>query len=361
MSLPSAQVIFNLCFVVPVIYTVFLIFPFTVSRGSVIPLTYRTSFNDWGRLRHLYETAQVPLLWSNVSEIVWCPLGPNTSPQCDCFRDYYEKTYVPDTLNANLTVNALGAKHGQGAVMDCLRRRPSWRKDTCGQFCRLHISTPVILSCLYMILFFSKLVDSDNKLVSIGAVYAPDILTLLVIVLQLAFEMSGGVLSSLSVISAYAESLYVSRATVTVEQVFWSYHRYLCGAIAVWAAVTHQARDVYTVAMYGVYGFTAGLLAYMVFLIKSGRPCKTNLHTCITVWLGICAVAGTFVIVIQQHWYSNSKFKSSMVSVVSLVICLCQCLFQTPYDIAPISLHVVLSITVLTLSFWAVTFDTWGV
>jgi hypothetical protein len=360
MPLVNSQTILNACFTVPVLYIILLFIPFSGSRSSVIPLTYRTAFNEWGRLRTLYEDAPTPLSWSNISAVVWCPLGSDTSPQCGCFRDYYENTYLPDSLNASLTARALGMKHGRSALMECLRFRQSWRKQACGQFCRLHISTPVILSCLYMLLFFSKLVKSEYAVIMWAVEYAPGVLGLVTIALQLAFELSGGIVSSLSVVSAMTESIYVSRAA-TVEQVFWSYHRYLCGAIAVWAAVTHQARDVYSVAMYGMYGFTAGLLAYMVYLVKSGQPCKTNLHTCITTWLGICAVVAMFVTVLQQHWYSHSQLKSSMVSVVSLIVCLGQCLFQTPYDIAPVSLHVLLSLIVLSLSFWAVMVDTWGV
>jgi hypothetical protein len=356
----DTQSILNACFTVPVLYTLLLYIPFSGSRGSVIPLTYRTPFNEWGKLRNLYENAPAPLSWSDISAIVWCPLGNETSPQCGCFRDYYEDTYLPDAQNASITPKELGMKHGSPAVMECLRFRTSWRKQTCGQFCRLHIGTPVILSCLYMLLFFSKLVKSDYEIIKWGAQYAPGVLAFVTVILQLAFEVSGGVLSSLSVVSAFTESIYVSRSA-TLEQVFWSYHRYLCGAIAVWAAVTHQARDVYSVVMYGMYGFTAGLLAYMVYLVKSGQPCKANVHTCITTWLGICAVVGMFVTVLQQHWYSNSQLKSSMVSVVCLIVCLAQCLFQTPYDVAPVSLHVLLSLIVLSLSFWAVMADTWGV
>ena len=351
------RAVIQLCFAIPVVYTAVLMYPFINNRDTVIPLTFRTQFNKWGELRKLYETHQYPLSWPDIESVVWCPMGPETSSQCGCFKDYFETTYLPDLLDTNLTETDLREKHGQGAVMDCLRHRPSWRKETCGAFCRLHVSTPVILSCLYMLFFFSKLVMSDIAAVRIAAAYIPSILALIAIVMQLAVEKTGGIISSLSVISSFMESLYVSRS-VTMEQVFWSYHRYLCGAMAVWAAVTHQARDIYNVGMYGVFGFTAGLLAYMVFLIKSGKPCRSNFHTCITVWLGICSVAGMFMIVIQQHWYSNSSEISSVVSVVCLVICLGQCLFQTPYDIAPVSLHVFLSMIILTISFSAVMIDT---
>ena len=360
MPFVNAHSILNACFTVPVVYTILLYFPFAGSRSSVIPLTYRTPFNEWGKLRNLYEHAPAPLSWSNISAIVWCPLGYESSPQCGCFKDYYEDKYLSDAKNTSLTAQEFGMKHGRLAVMDCLRFRPSWRNETCGQFCRLHIGTPVILSCLYMLLFFSKLVKSDIEIITWSAGFAPGILAFVTIVLQLALELSGGIISSLSIISAFTESMYVSH-NATVEQVFWSYHRYLCGAMAVWAAVTHQARDVYSVAMYGMYGFTAGLLAYMVYLVKSGQPCKSNIHTCITSWLGICAVVGMFVIILQQHWYTHSQLNSSMVSVVSLIVCLGQCLFQTPYDVAPVSLHVLLSLIVLSLSFWAVMADTWGV
>jgi hypothetical protein len=324
----------------------------------VIPLSVRTSFNGWGKLRTLYETAPVPLNWTNISSVVWCPDGFGESPQCECFRTYYEDKYLPDVRNSSLTTAQLGKKHGQNAIMDCLRVRPSWRKETCGQFCRLHISTPVILMCMYMIFFFSKLVLNEETFISSASVYLPPLLALTTIITQLGMENVGGILSSISVASSYIESIYVSR-DAKLDQVFWSYHRYVCGAVAVWAAVTHQARDLYDVFMYGLFGFTAGLLAYTVFLVKAGLRGKQEIQICIVVWLGICSVAGVFVIAIQQHWYSNSRQKSSLVSVVCLVICLCQCLFQTPYDIAPVSLHILLSITILLCSVWAVMVDTW--
>lgn len=351
--------VLNVCFVIPVLFSVLLFIPFSRNRNAVIPLTVRTSFNDWGSLRTLYETAPTPLTWQDISAIVWCPWGDETSPQCRCYRDYFENTYLPDARNASFTPKQLGEKHGQGAIVDCMRFRPSWRKETCGPFCRLHVCTPVILMCLYMLFFFSKLIAHENSFLGVAAVTLPPVLVLATIISQLAMENTSGIISSLSVLSSYVESIYVSR-DVTLEQVFWSYHRYLCGAVAVWAAVTHQARDIYDVGMYGVSGFTAGLLAYMVFLIKSGRQCRRSQYTCITVWLGICAVTGMFLIIIQQHWYSRSLQKSSMASVVCLLICLCQCLFQTPYDIAPVSLHVMLSLTVLCISFWSVIVDTWG-
>lgn len=351
--------VLNACFFIPVLFTVLLFIPFLTNRNVVIPLTVRSSFNEWGSLQTLYEAAPSPLTWQNISAVVWCPWGVGTSPQCRCFWDYYEKTYLPDVLNQSFTFKQLGDKHGRGAVMSCLRFRASWRKETCGPFCRLHVCTPVMLSCLYMLFFFSKLVKDDNSFTGIAATTLPPVLALAVIIIQLALENVGGIISSLSILSSYVESIYVSR-DATLEQVFWSYHRYLCGAMAVWAAVTHQARDVYNVVMYGLSGFTAGLLAYMVFLIKSGQPCKRSPYTCIIVWLGICAVAGMFVIIIQQHWYTHSLQNSSMVSVVCLLICLCQCLFQTPYDIAPVPLHVLLSLTVLCISFWGVITDTWG-
>ena len=153
----------NACFLIPVFFTLILHFPFSINRNSVIPLTVRTSFNNWGDLRTLYETHPPPLTWQDITAIVWCPLDSGTSPQCRCFKDYYEKTYLPDTLNASITPKQLSEKHGQGAVMDCLRSRASWRKDTCGQFCRLHVSTPVLLSSLYMVFFFSKLVVQGNS------------------------------------------------------------------------------------------------------------------------------------------------------------------------------------------------------
>jgi hypothetical protein len=359
MALKYSRYVYTACFIVPVLFNIMLLVPFSRNRGTVIPLTFRTCFNEWGALRTLYETAPLPLMWQNISAIIWCPLGSDTSPQCRCFRDYFEFTYLPDAQNKSFTRQQLGEKHGRGAVMDCLRFRPSWRKETCGQFCRLHVSTPVILFCLYMLFFFAKLIERKNSFMGIAAQLLPPALALITIITQLAIENVGGILSSLSVISSYMESIYVSRDDVTLEQVFWSYHRYLCGAMAVWAAVTHQARDVYQVIMYGVSGFTAGLLAYMVFLIKSGRPCRRNQQICITVWLGICAVAGMFMIVIQQHWYAQSTQASSMASVVCLFICIFQCLFQTPYDVAPVSLHVLLSLTVLFISFWAVVSDTW--
>ena len=194
--------ILNVCFAVPVLFSVALFIPFVRSRSAVIPLTVRTSFNEWGALRTLYETAPTPLTWRNISAVVWCPSGAGTSPQCRCFRDYFENTYLPDTRNESLTPKRLGEKHGQGVVMDCLRFRFSWRKETCGPFCRLHVCTPVMLSCLYMLFFFSKLIARDNSIGGVAAQLLPTVLALAAIISQLAWENVGGILSTLSIISS---------------------------------------------------------------------------------------------------------------------------------------------------------------
>jgi len=348
----------KLCFFPPIFLVTLLFIPFFGRRFAVIPLTVRTSFNKWGEMRTLYETSPRGLTWNNVSSVVWCQAGGDTSPQCRCFKRYFDEKYLPDALNLSLSLERIGEKHGRGVVMECLRSRSSWRKETCGQFCRLHLCTPVMLSCLYMILFFSRLMGEFSWWEVVLSVYLPPVLALVFVVSQLAIENVGGILASLSILSAYTESVYVMHGA-TLEQVFWSYHRYLCGAIAVWAAVTHQARDVFNVGMYGLFGFTAGLLAYTIFLTKAGRPCKANAHIAITMWLCILAVSATFLVVIQQHWYESSSQMSSLVSVVCLLVCLCQCLFQTPYDIVPVPLHVLLSLVVLCVAFYGAVYDTW--
>ena len=148
------RAVIQLCFTVPVVYAVVLLYPFFNNRNTVIPLTFKTQFNKWGEVRNLYETHPYPLSWSDIEAVVWCPMGRDTSPQCGCFKNYHETKYLPDLLDSNLTETELREKHGRGVVVDCLRHRPSWRKETCGPFCRLHVSTPITLSCLYMLFFF---------------------------------------------------------------------------------------------------------------------------------------------------------------------------------------------------------------
>jgi hypothetical protein len=342
----------DLCFTLSVILTITLLSLFVAKRNAHIPLSYRTMFHGWGQLESLFLDARSPVTQSQLDAVLWCPRGPVSSPQCACYQDYFDRRYLPDvSQNWNRTgAVKIGQNHSSEIVTSCLFRRPSWRKDSCGKLCSVHLATPILLANLYMCILFSRL--SPYKLALL-----PLLLSIASIVVSLALDYEGGVISSLSILSVIADLILFSPAHPWDSQVFWSYHRFLCGALAVWAAVTHQARDIYLVFAYGVLGFFAGFMSYAVYLVKLGVPCRHSGSVCLYLYLGIGAVAAAFVNLVQQHYYSGSLMWSTGVSVPLLFLALFQCLSQTPYHTPPLQLNLLLSLTLLVFASLAVIFD----
>jgi len=396
----TIAIMVNICFVISTCFTVVLLILYVINRDSIISLTIRTPFSDWGSIQTLFKSSHI-ISWDELLNVIWCPVTNVTySTQCQCISNYYHTIYVPD-MSMNRTLNpfnksldslsTLGEKHATGILNNCLRERPSWRKDNCGKFCRVHIITPVLLMTLYMSLFYSRICllhkgeykyfERFHYIFS----FTPIILALLIIAFHLYLETTGGILSSLSVISVlveiYSAKLPVEedhektthlihfpsikswkditfpqiqhvkkepQLTKIASQTFWSHHRYFCSSLAVWVGVTNQSRDVYLIIAYGMQGFFIGLLSYMMYLVKNGVPCKHDSSICMHLWIGICVVTGSFLLLIQQHWYTLSPMHSTMFSAIGLLMSCFQCVLQSPrYNL---SIEIQISVTLLMLT-----------
>lgn len=359
----------DLCLGVSTVLSVILLSLFITKRGAHIPLSYRTMFDGWGRVKSLFLDARAPLTFSDLDSVTWCPDGEHSSSQCACFRDYFETRYLPDVYGTpdvygapdiyaipaiNVTHTSaeyiqIGQNHSDGILKACLKQRPSWRKDSCGNFCSVHLAIPILLSNLYMCILFSTVAsyrtypNNLNNLINL----IPLLLSLATIGLNLGLDHEGGVVSSLSILSVIADLIFLGPTKPWDSQVFWSYHRFLCSALAVWAGVTHQARDIYLVAAYGILGFFAGFMSYAVFLVKLGVPCRHSGSVCLYLYMGIGGVAASFLILIQQHWLSGRGMWSTFVSTPLLGVALLQCLGQTPYHAPPLELNILISLSLL--------------
>ena len=360
--------LYNRCFELSFLYTVALLSLYITKRDATIPMTYSRAFDDWGGVRSLFSDETSPVTWPHLDSIIWCPRGAKSSPQCGCIINYYNQTYWPDITENSLArpnlsaadlavLTSLGQKHSSGIIDACLRSRPSWRKDSCGDFCRVHLATPILLSCVYMCVIFSSITWYHNRWMLLVRCHAPWILSLAVIVCQLAFDATGGIISTLSVLSVMLECYYLGPWPPWRSQVFYSYHRFFVAALGVWAAVTHQARDIYLVASYSIIAFFAGFLSYAVFLIKHRPPTRHSGAVCLHLFFGVGAVISSFFLLIPQHWYYGSPLWSSTVSPVVFIFALLQCITQTPLTAVPVGWNVFFSILLLTVCFVTVSVD----
>ena len=79
---------------------------------------------------------------------------------------------------------------------------------------------------------------------------------------MMLFEyLAGGVIASLTVFCALFQVCYAPPCAEDIV-VFRNCDRFLISAVAVLAAVTHQARDLHLVPSYGTLGFILGIFAY---------------------------------------------------------------------------------------------------
>jgi hypothetical protein len=215
----------------------------------------------------------------------------------------------------------------------------------------------VLLISLYLCLYFSRIVSfPSSPLAQSLADYAPPPLTLIVIAVQLWLDRSGAILSTLSALSVLLEVQSIPK-NAPLPRVFWSYQRFVCAALAVWVAITHQSRDIYLVFCYGMFGFFAGLMTYMAYLLRQGVPCKHDMRVYRHMWVGVCVVLASFLVLIQQHWYSGSPMRSTVVSVPILLISCLQCLYLTPEYIAPPVLQLWFGVILVSLCFGTVALD----
>ena len=308
--LDNTRPIGNLIFLLSTIFTAVLLGLYVAERDKYILLTYSTPFSDWGAVRNLTKGE---LTWGNLSRVAWCAT-PASSPLCGCFHGYVTGPY----RNKTSEERARSDEIYDGLLDSCMRGMPTWRKDTCGNFCRVHLVTPVLLACLATSLFLSRVAVFDSRFLTSAARYAPLILALCVIVLQLVLDLTGGILFSLAVVGMALEISYLTPCQDGATA-FWAGARYVATVLAVWAAVTHQARDVYLVTAYGTLGVFVGTLAYYEHVIRCRLGSPTARMLGLLAWLGLCCVTGAFVLLIQQQWYPRSPVASSVASVVALL------------------------------------------
>lgn len=326
---------------VTTVLTIVLLAMYASKRGANIPLTYLTPFSDWSAVRGVFHSnlsfARVngtyrvaSPSWDALAGAAWCT-RPTDSPQCGCFWDYYHSGYLRHVREydaGNSTLPQFQDASYQGALTSCLRARPTWRKDTCSSVCSVHLATPVLLLCLFASLFTSRVVEYRSHAMNLLAYYAPLVLAALVFALLLVFDGTAGILACLTILIVLLEISYIHPCTDSTA-VYFSYQRYLLGLLGSWAAVTHQARDLYLAASYGALGFFVGTFAYYAHLVGPFKgPIPRGLS--VYLWVGGAAVVGCLVLLVQQHWLRNSPVSSSAVSVAALFFlcgpCLCACL-----------------------------------
>jgi hypothetical protein len=225
---------------------------------------------------------------------------------------------------------ALGELQAKGVIDTCLRQRTTWRKDTCSHFCQIHMAVPVLVASLCMSLFFSRITEYQSKSLGMLSTYLPISLAVLVIIMNFVADALAAIPAVLTVLSALMEMTF---ACYCVEggRVFWSFQRFFMGSLAVWAAVTHQGRDLYVVSACAALGFFIGMLAYTQYIMRFMQGCNSRMRVVsIYVWVGICVITACLFLLIQQHWYPDSPVWSSLISVACLACTCLQCVAMVP-------------------------------
>lgn len=310
---PLAKITYVLC----TLFTIFLLVIFAIHRDNSIPLTLRSAFSDWGKLRAYAEAHAGNLTWAGLSEIAWCRAN-RSSPLCAClFAVANNATLQDPTLPPSVSVEALTGS--------CLRARPTWRKDVCDKFCSIHLLTPVLLMSLAGSLFLSRVSIFDSHFASVVAYYAPLVLAVVVIGLQLAFETYAGIFPSVAILFMLLDISYIPPCEDGAAA-FWAYTKYHGAFLSAWVALTHQGRDWLLFVSFGFLGSFLGTLVYYDYLARR-RPCsdaakRIRLYN----WVGICCIVGALLLLVEQAYLPHSPARSSAISLVSLSVFCAQCL-----------------------------------
>lgn len=334
---------------ISIIYVIVLLVVYFLKPDSYIHMTIRTSFRGWGDVRNLFTNNPRSVSWNDLAMNGWCTSGNHTSPLCACFERYYKNTYLPNNRSWNGSLIDLGNRHSDGILSSCLRYRPSWKKESCSHFCKVHILTPLLLCCLYLVCFYSNIVHYEGYYASVISKYISITLSLAVIVSQLATEKTGAIIATLSILSVLFENMYFYDFS-SEGHVYWSFHRFYLTTLAVQAALVNEARDLIQVFSYGMLGFFAGLLSYMIYIVRLGIPCKHDTNICLHMWLGTCSILAAFIFMVEQSWFENTRIKSSLFFNLALVIGCLQCVLQTPFIWIPTEVNMTINFITISLS-----------
>jgi hypothetical protein len=321
---------------------------------------------NWAVLKTMFEGDPLHLDQTQFQAALWCD-GPETSPQCNCLYNYSQpngtfahnaEQYLSGRTSASALLE-LGKQQYTDLLDACLNQRTSWRKETCDYWCKVHLVTPVSLACLFTSLFYSRIVQYDSNFMQMTAGLLPLALALLTIAAHIGIDLLGGIVAALSVLGALVELSFYSCACCDHAQVFWNLQRYLIASLALWAAVTQQARDMYLILCYAILGFMMGLLAYMQYLMRYRQGCNARVRVIsLYVWMGMCVIAGCFLLLVQQHFYPASPIWSSLVSVLLLFIVCVQCAWNAPGVYASDMVQMLVTLAALSFATLAVTWDT---
>ena len=316
-------------FVVSTVFTVTLLGLYIGRRDKNIPLTYSTPFTDWGSVRDAVRAGPTNLTWPRLANLTWCS-APSAAPLCHCLAKHLSGPYTNNTrefMRKGMEPAQLAEAVFDDLIDACMRARPVWKKETCDGVCTIHLATPPLLACLASSLFLSRVSVFSSHFLSSVAYYAPLVLALLAIVFQLVLDLTGGILPSLAVVAMVVEISYLSPCQDGATA-FWSGWRYVATMLALYAAVAHQARDVFLVTAYGFLGMLLGVLAYFEFLVQ----CRSGSHTArvlgLFAWVGIGCITGALLLLVQQQWLPRSPVTSSVASVVALFGFCAQCLLS---------------------------------
>jgi hypothetical protein len=209
--------------------------------------------------------------------------------------------------------------------------------------------------------------EYNSNTLSILSTYIPIMLAGLVIIMNFVSDPLGAIPAVLTIISALFEMTfacsymcYVSYTDNNTQdiRVFWSFQRFFMGSIAVWAAVTHQARDLYVVSSYATLGFFIGMLAYTEYIMRFKQGYNKRMRVVsIYVWVGICAISSCLFLLVQQHWYPDSPVWSSIISVACLFMTCLQCVALVPGVWVSDTIQLATGLFLLTVSVLAVSVD----
>lgn len=351
----------RISFELSTVYTIFLIVVFIVKKDAIVPLTYRSTVYKWGQLQQLlrdhpmvFESNDPLRNQVNAKDILnmtdfntiladWCPKSPDpmdttpASSQCACLEGY-----VPTLINNSVATITEAMRSGSwngpvftnlqvdGVTSACLTKHMTWKRATCTHFCQIHMTMPMLIASLCMSLFFSRIVEYSYGFATAIATYLPMLLALTVIIASFVGDALGAILPVLTVLSALME-MYYTCSCVEDARVYWSFQRYFMGSVALWAAMTHQGRDLYVMCAYAALGFFAGMLAYTIYILRHKQCCNMRMRiVSVYAWLGVCVIAACFFLLVQQHWYPESPMWSSLVSVACLMFTCLQCVAMVP-------------------------------